>query len=297
MKIVSIHSQKGGTGKTSLALSLAVHAASVGKKPLIIDADLSGTTIKDIIHQEAAHFQNQLSIVDYFLEPFVEDPKKYISTAKIKDLRPNGVSHDIDILFGKANDDYSRVMSLVYKETHTQLLKSKLEHLINSVFKKKENKTDLIIIDNSPGSWGLSRAVLEIVTSEKQCLDINPSAKFEGFPVLVSTVDLNDLLSCLRLRDNESHCPYLHILNKSPHGALISDNATKIGNNLEQKASAVGNNTYLVQSSMVKAQQEEKIKFSWVGELNSKRALTYTVHLTEYEPESNIAELSSLVGF
>lgn len=50
MHLVSLHSQKGGTGKTSIALSLAIAAQRRNLKALLVDADLSGTSIRDSIH-------------------------------------------------------------------------------------------------------------------------------------------------------------------------------------------------------------------------------------------------------
>jgi hypothetical protein len=44
--IYSIHSQKGGVGKTSVALALAsIMAKGYNKKVLIVDADMTGTSI------------------------------------------------------------------------------------------------------------------------------------------------------------------------------------------------------------------------------------------------------------
>jgi len=48
-KIIIIHSYKGGTGKTSIAVNLARYLASVkGKKVLLIEQDTSGASFKNI---------------------------------------------------------------------------------------------------------------------------------------------------------------------------------------------------------------------------------------------------------
>jgi len=43
MNIIVMITQKGGTGKTALALNLAVAAVERGKKPLIIDVDMQAS--------------------------------------------------------------------------------------------------------------------------------------------------------------------------------------------------------------------------------------------------------------
>lgn len=53
MKILAIVSQKGGTGKSTLACSLAVAAEELGLKTSVIDIDLQGTTKKWYGRREA----------------------------------------------------------------------------------------------------------------------------------------------------------------------------------------------------------------------------------------------------
>jgi hypothetical protein len=47
-RIYTIHSQKGGVGKTSIALALAGMTGARGKKTLIIDADMTGASVADV---------------------------------------------------------------------------------------------------------------------------------------------------------------------------------------------------------------------------------------------------------
>ncbi len=54
--LITIHSQKGGVGKTFIAYYLALKLASSGIQTVLVDADLTGTSLADVLPLEAIPF-------------------------------------------------------------------------------------------------------------------------------------------------------------------------------------------------------------------------------------------------
>lgn len=284
MHIVSLHSQKGGTGKTSIALSLAIEAQRRNLRPLFVDADLSGTSVRDSIHLKEV--SPEQSINEFFRTPELTDPLKYIARAELLDSVQN-IPREISILLGDTQTGLS-LMPLVYKENHSQFLRTRIELLINTLAKGKQ--IDVVIFDNSPGEWGLGKAILETVTKGE--LRRNSAVKFNGKAVLVSSLDLNDIVSCLHLKNQNSDVSYSHILNRSNNGTDIEANVTRITDNLDQKSILSSQSGYATH-----AQTLRNSKVDWVGAEDSNLVGTYHSHVQGIYAHSNIAELADKLGW
>jgi hypothetical protein len=247
MEIVSLHSQKGGTGKTSLALGLAVEAMRIGKKPLLMDLDFSGTSLRDIVHLKQGEKIN--TIEDYFLDPRNNSINDYISLAEITDLRTSS-KIDISVMLDDSAD-LKRMMTFVYKENHSTYLESRLEGIIDTLAKAKQ--IGVIIVDNSPGAWGLSNSVLNIV--RRGHIRSNNEIKFNGHSLLVSSSDLNDVMSCVGLQANggSEHKSYKYVVNRSPYTNDVAKNITEITSRIDQKAEHTNNEGYKAISQELRA--------------------------------------------
>lgn len=235
MDIISLHSQKGGTGKTSIALGLAVESARRQKKPLLIDLDFSGTSLRDIIQLKQG--EKVSTIEDYFLDPRKNNPEDYISHAEVVDQRTN-TKIDIPVMLDDSSHVY-KMMSFVYKENHSAYLEARLEGLIETL--AKGNQIQTIILDNSPGAWGLSNAILNIV--QRTHIRTNTEIAYRGIPILVSSTDLNDVMSCLNLQNSpgDRHKKYKFVINRSsytsnPPTNIVAHNINELSNRLDAKA-------------------------------------------------------------
>lgn len=100
--------------------------------------------------------EDENSLYNFFSDLTPRDPIKYLTTATIERY--------VSILLGNPQASVE-LMPFVYKEVQSQYLRSRLEDLFDAVL--EAGTTKLIIIDNSPGDWGLSRATREIIESKK----------------------------------------------------------------------------------------------------------------------------------
>src|SRR6056297_3996029 len=128
--IISVCDQKGGTGKTNLAINLAAYLAYFNKKVLLIDLDSQGNATSSL-----GEYDHQLSIYDVLTQ------SKDLSSA-MKKTRDN-------FWFIPASKDLAGMeIELASKIGREKKLKQALDNF------KEKHDFDFIIIDTPP-SLGL----------------------------------------------------------------------------------------------------------------------------------------------
>ncbi len=85
MKLVAIHSHKGGVGKTTIALNLAKQAAKRGKKVCVVDCDFIGAGVADLIKLK----RSPKSYIDTFL--LAAEPHKFEIHTLIGEYTDKGI--------------------------------------------------------------------------------------------------------------------------------------------------------------------------------------------------------------
>src|SRR5699024_3432712 len=131
-KIIAVSNQKGGVGKTTTAINLAVGLGYLGKKVLLVDFDPQGNATQGV---GANTKEGALSVYELIMEDYhARDVIRKLSSPPI-DIIPANIS--------LAGADLQMVKFETGKE---QLLKNKLEEVRDAY--------DFIIID-CPPSLGL----------------------------------------------------------------------------------------------------------------------------------------------
>lgn len=169
-RIYTIHSQKGGVGKTSLAIAIAGFASIFhNKKTLIIDADLTGTSLIDVFESSEGQHKK------YFNELILANPKEFEkytpltsehSTKEAEDsmnLFCRVVPQSKDIFYMPSSPrfaDILRVIPLISQEDQLHFFRHRLEDIITTAF---IDKFEVIVIDHPPGLFGISTATLKMV--------------------------------------------------------------------------------------------------------------------------------------
>ncbi|MBC2757464.1 MAG: ParA family protein [Desulfobacteraceae bacterium] len=144
MKIYTLHSQKGGVGKTSIALAIAcLSAFKENKKTLIIDADMTGTSLIDIDNFETIS-SNKKSFFNDLILATPPDFKKYTSLflSKSKQQKerfikrfcwevPEGENKLYYMPANPHSKNIRNIVPLLSQEDHLGFFKSRLEDILS----------------------------------------------------------------------------------------------------------------------------------------------------------------------
>ncbi len=96
-EIWTVGGGKGGTGKTFITSSLAIHLANMGKKVTLVDADLGGANLHSVLkikkpkHSLSDFFENKIPLTDIIEESGI--PNLQLICGDIRTLTPDGVKY------------------------------------------------------------------------------------------------------------------------------------------------------------------------------------------------------------
>ncbi len=152
--VISIASQKGGTGKTSTSISLAAGLARKGKKVLLIDIDSQANSSKVLLHQ------------------YLQIPKEQTIFSTILERKPL-------VVHPTALPNLSMVPShILLSNTDIELTTAKdhRESRLKSELEKIKGHYDYVFIDNPPALGWLT---LNSFTASAQVLVVVSPGYFE----------------------------------------------------------------------------------------------------------------------
>jgi len=194
MKTVTIHSYRGGTGKTSITLNLAEYLANMGKKICLIDFDLRSPALLSYFGAKPRYYIND------YLEERCRD---------IEDVLVNIDGFNDNLYLAFASPDMKHIKESM-KTDRTKQMKI-LNRILNGRDALKD-KMDYLLFDTAPGVRYSSTNA--IVSSD--------------FVILILTPDRSDIDGTKRMID-EIHeiieMPRYLVLNKVPKD--IEDNTIK----------------------------------------------------------------------
>ena len=171
-RIYTLHSQKGGVGKTSIAIAIAGLAALHNdKKTLIIDADFTGTSFLDITDM----IKNNLKST--FNDLILANPTNFAAYTPITHKNPKIEKFEKkfckEISAGNSKifcmpgstfiEDMQKIIPLISQEDHLNFFRQRMEDILVTATMAG---FEVIIIDHSPGLLGLSKASLSMVIDQ-----------------------------------------------------------------------------------------------------------------------------------
>lgn len=215
IKLYSIHSLKGGVGKSTIALMVGCYHARQGKKTVIIDADLSGTSLVDLdifqiwdskqktwLSMEKSKIRlkdNPRSCQNNFINDYLLcDPGKFIYYPFLDLLWSSSFGGLGKTLFLMPSSPLSKeiktIVPYLYEEDSLGYFRSRFEELIKSLVSQK---FEVLVIDTSPGLWGMSIGILKLINEIKA----DPFILNKGL-CLISSEDSNDYRTLFRYADD-----------------------------------------------------------------------------------------------
>jgi hypothetical protein len=168
-RVYTIHSQKGGVGKTSVALALAGISGAIGKKTLLIDADMTGASIADIQGMEC-----EIGKHECFNKLILAKPNEFRQVTAIwpspKDKKPTSLENRFcqkmagydSIYFIPSSvkaEDIESMVPLISQEDHLHFFRHRIEDIIATAIRAG---FEIIILDHSPGLFGFSKTSLKM---------------------------------------------------------------------------------------------------------------------------------------
>ncbi len=200
LKCYSFHSVKGGVGKSALSTMTALAEAARGADTLLMDMDLTGTSLSDVLDLVPPRFTEEegvLQLLDApagFLTredaaraidarraaregasavgaPFLNDYLLFETPSwdEARDIddptalgwRMEGAPDTLRVLPSSALPrDLERILPLVFDEERAAFLEGRLEYLLDALVPDSGER--VLVIDTPPTIPGLSRAVLSL---------------------------------------------------------------------------------------------------------------------------------------
>lgn len=193
LNVWSFHSVKGGVGKTTLSVLVARHLAERGERVLVVDLDLTGTSVADGLALRAPIWDEPARRRSLNHPPDRRDPvgdRLFGSRARtpndppflndfllreqevdwnVNEAHPEALAWSLpdedplaDRLFilpsSAFPSDLDRVLALLYDEPFSAWVESRLEWLLDALLATSDFRH--VVIDTPPCIPGISRAVL-----------------------------------------------------------------------------------------------------------------------------------------
>jgi len=207
MMTVTIHSYRGGTGKTSIALNLAEYIACMGKKIGLIDFDLRSPTIQSYFDIKPR----------YYINDFLEE-----RCDSIEDVLVNMEGFNNNLYLAFASPEIKHIKESMRTDRIKQM---RILHRILNGRDALKDKMDYLLFDTAPGVRYSSTNA--IVSSD--------------FVIIILTLDKSDIDGTKRMIE-EIHkiieMPRYLVLNKVPKGDIESNTLKEVESVLNQPVMA-----------------------------------------------------------
>lgn len=201
-KYISVHSKKGGVGKTTVALNIANLLLKKGNSVLLFDLDITGTTLvnslKSVYWEDKVNYLQSGSsnnVVSTYFNKYLNKTENK-TNLPISNFEDSFKSNKINIICSQLTDSVNGNANLLFEPNeffdviHATWFLDYIEDICNSIQLKNTEKQLYVVFDNSPGYVALSPYLIKWLT------DLGP---LQGYFLTVSSLDIQDVESCINL--------------------------------------------------------------------------------------------------
>lgn len=199
-KIISVESRKGGVGKTTAAINLASLLHERGYSVLLIDLDITGTSIshacqspywKDLLHLVTMD-NKEVNFLKEFKNSYLCGNESVTFSSVPNNTKSLFIRSDkVNVLSSNFYDNNKGEIlcdpRIIFDELHSYWLTEYIKTICES-FSEVYSERTVVILDNSPGFIGLGKSIHEWLT------DLGPA---RGKFLTISSLDIQDIKSCL----------------------------------------------------------------------------------------------------
>lgn len=168
MEVISIHSNKGGSGKTTLAICLAALFAEEGKQVCIVETDLSGAGLYGNLKLEG-------NSKNYFNQYLLKD--KISIESLLRQYTDDKINFWAIICSPEPREKDEALKEIEQKGRGREMIKKFINIVERLQELKKPTSFDYCIFDCSPGMYGTS------------LLSLGVTLYWKGIPVVISISD------------------------------------------------------------------------------------------------------------
>lgn len=189
--VISLHSHKGGVGKTSVTLGIALRLAEEGGLNVrVVDCDFMASSWALILRYKKRNLKTFVSLEDYISAHLPDEFETAPSPGSLWENmwaeasgidRRNHGSLQVALTSPFAN----KRKALIGRLFPPDLLPDIVDVYFDILDRAKKDKVDCLILDNSPGLWGFSFASLRLTIESR------------GLAIFVSSPDMHDIIGSL----------------------------------------------------------------------------------------------------
>jgi hypothetical protein len=233
-KFISVHSKKGGVGKTTVALNIANLLLKKENIVLLFDLDITGTTLtnswKSVYWEDKVNFVKSgesNNVVSLYFHKYLNNTSNKFDVP-LYDFEKTISEDKINIITSQLNDVSNGNGNLLFEPNeffdilHSTWFLEYIEEICNAIQTKNPKKQLYVVFDNSPGYVALSPYIIKWLT------DLGP---LRGYFATVSSIDIQDIESCLELikRINDQYASkystaeYYNLLEHSTDEEMIAE--------------------------------------------------------------------------